>query len=193
MNYYDIGAAVILLYSAWKGFSSGLIVSVLSLVGLIAGVYVALYFSGFARDLLTDNFNLQGMYLKTAAFAITFLAVVVGVHLVAKILEKIFNAAALGAVNKLAGAAFGIFKGALVISVILLIVNTFAGSTFMNQKVYDQSVICKPASKVAPWFISLVKNEELMQMIPSRQNPDDAPQQKNATGHDSTPEIALQE
>lgn len=166
MNYYDIAAAILLLYSAWKGFSSGLIVSVLSLAGLIAGVYVALYLSGFARDFLSDNFNLQGIYLKTAAFALTFLAVIIGVHLLAKILEKILNAAALGPLNKVAGAAFGLFKGALIISVLLLVINTFIGSNLMNKKVYEQSVVCKPASNLAPWFISLVKDENGMQFVP---------------------------
>lgn len=179
MNYYDIGAAVILLYSAWKGFSSGFIVSVLSLIGLIAGVYVALYFSGFARDFLSDNFNLSGMYLKTAAFAITFLAVVIGIHLVAKIIEKMLSAAALGPLNKLAGAAFGVVKGALVVSVVLLVISTFAGPGWMDEKVYERSVICKPASKVAPWFISLVKDEDLMRFVP------DMPKDENPATPDS--------
>lgn len=166
MNYYDVGAAIILLWSAWKGFSSGFVVSVLSLLGLIAGIYLALYFSGFARDFLADNFDMDGMYLKTAAFALTFLGVVVGVHLVAKLLEKLLNAAALGPVNKLAGAAFGVLKGALIISVILMVLTTFASPAWMNGSVYHRSVVCKYTNKVAPWFIGLVKEEDLMRYVP---------------------------
>ncbi|PKP21839.1 MAG: colicin V production protein [Bacteroidetes bacterium HGW-Bacteroidetes-22] len=166
MNYFDIGAGIIILWSAWKGFSSGFVVSILSLIGLVAGVYVALYFSGFARNLLADNFNLNGMYLKTAAFAITFLGVVLGIHLLAKLLEKAFSAAALGPANKMAGAAFGVFKGALIVSVILMVINTFCSPGWLNDEVFQDSVICKPSSKVAPWFISLVKDEDMMRFIP---------------------------
>ncbi len=178
MNYFDIGAGIIILWSAWKGFSSGFIVSVLSLAGLIAGVYVALYFSGFARDLLADNFNLNGMYLKTAAFAVTFLGVVIAIHLVARVLEKVLTAAALGPANKMAGAAFGIFKGALIVSVILMVINTFSSPGWMNDEVYQDSVICMPSSRVAPWFISLVKDEDLIRFIPSV--PDDDKEEKPA-------------
>jgi len=171
MNYYDVGAAIILLWSAWKGFSSGFVVSVLSLLGLLAGIYLALYFSGFARDFLADNFDMDGMYLKTAAFALTFLGVVVGVHLVAKLLEKLLNAAALGPVNKLAGAVFGVLKGALVISVILMVLTTFASPAWMNGSVYHRSVVCKYTNKVAPWFIGLVKEEDLMRYVPDIPEP----------------------
>lgn len=172
MNYYDVGAAIILLWSAWKGFSSGFVVSVLSLLGLIAGVYLALYFSGFARDFLADNFNLKGMYLKTAAFALTFLGVVVGVHVVAKLLEKLLNAAALGPVNKLAGAAFGILKGALIISVVLMVLTTFASPAWMDGSVYHRSVVCKYTTRAAPWLIGLVKEEDLLRFVPDMPEPD---------------------
>ena len=51
-----------------------------------------------------------------ASLALTFLLVVVTVHLLAKLLEKMLDLVALGLVNKLAGALFGLLKFALVLS-----------------------------------------------------------------------------
>ena len=62
-----------------------------------------------------------------ASLAIT-LAVVVVVQLVAKLIEKALDLVAMGFVNKLAGAVFGLAKMWLILSFVILLVTSVTGS-----------------------------------------------------------------
>ena len=53
----DIVLGVILLIAGYLGFKKGLFVTLASLIGLVAGVYGAIYFSHYAADFLTQRFN----------------------------------------------------------------------------------------------------------------------------------------
>ena len=66
--------------------------------------------------------------IHMASLAITFLAVVVVVQLVAKLIEKALDLVAMGFVNKLAGAVFGLAKMWLILSFVILLVTSVTGS-----------------------------------------------------------------
>ena len=121
----DIIAIIILLTGAWSGFRKGFVVSIASFIAIIAGGLGAFYFSDLMGDLLSDHFDLSANQIAVASFALTFLIVVVAVHLFAKALEKMLKLVALGLVNKLGGAGFGLLKNATVLSIIIYGFNGF--------------------------------------------------------------------
>ena len=57
MNSTDIVLGVILLLAFYSGFKKGLFVTLASLVGLIAGVYGAVYFSDYAGAYIAQWFD----------------------------------------------------------------------------------------------------------------------------------------
>ena len=116
-----------LLVGAWRGFTKGLILSVASMVGLVGGIWAASHFSHMVAAQLAPRVTWSVNSLHMASLALTFLLVVVTVHLLAKLLEKMLDLVALGLVNKLAGALFGLLKFALVLSFGVMLLNQWMG------------------------------------------------------------------
>ncbi len=159
MNILDIILVIPLLWFAYKGFTKGLIIELSSLGALILGVYAAYYFSDYAKEFLTNNFEIKKQYLQILSFAVTFIVVVILVLLLGKILEKFVNLIALGFLNKLAGGIFGILKVAFVLSVIIFIINSFdEKEMIISEKMRKESVLYKPISSFAPKVIPKIKN-----------------------------------
>ena len=89
MNTIDIALGVILLIGFVVGFKKGLFVALAGLIGLVAGVYGAVYFSGYAAGFISVWFDWSEAATNLAAFAVTFLAIVLLVSLAGKFLTKI--------------------------------------------------------------------------------------------------------
>jgi membrane protein required for colicin V production len=165
MNVYDIVALALLAWGAYKGFTKGFLSSLASLVALIAGIYAAWFFSGFARNFLLDNFEIKGELLGPSAFAITFLAVVIAISLLGGILSKIAEMASLDMVNRITGAAFGVLKGAVLVSTLLYIMTSLAPKDWNSSKVYHESVVCRPVAPIAPWLFNMVSKSEITKEV----------------------------
>lgn len=149
MNIIDIVLIIPIAWLAYRGFKKGLIIELASLAALILGIYAALYFSGIVADFLTNNLNIQTDYLSIISFIITFIGVVILVHFLGKLLEKIINMVALGFINKLFGAVFGILKAAILLSIIILILNHF-NSKLISEEKKESSFLYNPISDIAP-------------------------------------------
>lgn len=122
MSFIDIVFAVLLGFAVYKGLKNGLFVEVASFVALILGIYLAIKFSNLVGAIFTGFVpNWNPKYIEITAFIITFLLVVIGIHLSAKILTKLADFGFLGWINKLAGVVFGLLKTILALSVVLFI------------------------------------------------------------------------
>jgi membrane protein required for colicin V production len=58
--------------------------------------------------------------IKLTAFVITFLVIVIAVHLLGKFLTRLAQLTALGILNTIAGGIFGVFKVALILGAVLV-------------------------------------------------------------------------
>ena len=123
----DIIVIIMLLTGAFTGFRKGVVVSIASCVAIIAGAMAAYFFSDCLGLWLSEYLNWSEGQIAVASFALTFILVVLGVHLLAKMLEGFLNLVALGMANKVAGGVFGILKNALIISFIAYGLSGFDG------------------------------------------------------------------
>lgn len=135
MVFIDIVFAILLGFAVYKGFKNGFFVEVASFIGLLVGIYVALKFSNwmgafFSEIVPTWNPN----YIKITAFVIAFFLVLIGIHLSAKVLTKIFNGAFLGGMNKIAGVIFSVLKMVLTLGVVLFIVEKININNLLTSK-----------------------------------------------------------
>ena len=151
MSYLDIILSILLIWGLYKGFTKGLIIQVASLVALVLGVYGAVMFSNLAQDILTANFQIDNKYIPVIAFAITFIAIVIAVHFLGKMLEKVVKMIALGFFNKLFGAVFGFLKVALLLSVLIFVLDIIdAQFSLIPKKEKSKSVLYGPMSELIP-------------------------------------------
>jgi len=155
MSVVDIVLGIILLFAFYTGLKKGLFVTLASLVGLIAGVFGAIYFSHYAGAFLSGAFDWGEQTTNLVAFAVTFLVIVLVISLAGKILTKIADFAALGLINKLLGGLFNALKFAFIISVIFMFVNaseSVSGFMISEEKKAD-SILYEPVAMLAPLIL----------------------------------------
>ncbi len=162
MGIIDIVLGALILFGLVRGFMKGLFVEVASLVALIAGVYGAIHFSNFASDFLESKVDWNEKTINIAAFAITFVIIVLTIAFAGKALTKLANFAALGIINKLLGGLFGGLKIALILSVVLIIFDKMNSTIpFTEEETLDTSILYKPVKSLVPTILpSIMGNDE---------------------------------
>ena len=149
MSVIDIVIILPIIWGLYKGFTKGLIVEVASLLALLAGIWGAMKFYKFTAEIIEQNIDGFEKYLPIIAFAITFIGIVIGIHLLAKIIDKLVKAVALGIVNRIAGAIFGGLKFLLIISAFLVIIDKVDSQTnLLENKTKEESLLYKPVLSV---------------------------------------------
>ena len=167
INLLDLILLIPLLLFAFNGYKKGIIIEVTTLAALILGIYAALFFSGYTANLLTGSFNISTEYLNIIAFVATFIGVLVVVMIIGKLLEKVVNLLMLGIINKLAGALFGILKGALLLSILIFLINYFdTNASIIKKEACTESILYKNIEPVAPWIYEKFNLEKLKENLP---------------------------
>jgi len=161
-NAFDIILIVLFAWSAYRGFVKGIILSAASLLALLLGVWGAIKFSAVTGGFLADFIHVETRILQVIAFAVTFIGIVIAIHFIAKAIEGIANAVALGVVNKVFGAAFGVLKSAFIISVVLYIINVAnVNLGFISTEFKEKSLFYSPVSKFAPVLFKKLNVDQL--------------------------------
>ncbi|MCF8309396.1 MAG: CvpA family protein [Bacteroidales bacterium] len=161
MNILDIIIGIPVLWLAYRGFTKGFVIEVTTLIALLLGIYAAINFSSVTAAFLNDFFSLEENYMTILSFAVTFIAVVIAVVLIGRLLEKFINMIALGFLDKLAGGVFGILKAAFIISVIFLVINSFdPNENLISPKMKENSVFYEPVQSLVPTILPMVNLED---------------------------------
>ncbi len=151
INTLDIIMLIPLAWGLFTGFKKGLIIELASLIALVAGIYAAVHFSFLTASYLSQYVDISETYLPVISFILTFVLVVLAVHFVGKIVEKLVKMVALGFFNRLGGAVFSMFKYAVFVSVLILLVNKFMPG-IVSEKDKEGSYLYEPVEKIAPFL-----------------------------------------
>lgn len=177
MALIDIVIGGLLLYGLIRGLWKGLFSELAALLSLLLGIYIALKFSGYVGQKLSANVSWDEKYIAITAFAITFIAVVVGIILLAKVFTRLAKYAMLGWLNRLLGGIFGFIKWALIVSVSLnFFLKLNANNSFAEKQTLDDSVFFYPILEVSKtiypileeWFAEFNPDD----LTPQSTNPD---------------------
>jgi membrane protein required for colicin V production len=157
MNYIDAIIIVILGLGMVRGFINGFVKEVASLLALILGIWGAIKFSGFTAGKLYDYFDLSGKYVGIVSFLITFAIIVVIIHFIGLLIDKLVDAVSLSFINRLLGIVFGLLKSVLILSVVLVVLNAINDRRqFLPDDAIEASVLYKPVSDVAPAIFPII-------------------------------------
>jgi membrane protein required for colicin V production len=148
----DIIFVIIAIVAIIQGMRKGLIVALFSIVAYIVGLAAALKLSAVAAIYLQKNVSVTGKWLPILSFALVFLVVVVLVNLGAKFIEKSFEVAFLGWVNKIAGAAIYLTLYIIIFSIILFYADKIH---LIKPETFEQSAIYL---YIKPWGPAVVDN-----------------------------------
>ena len=151
MNYLDIVIAIILFLFGWKGWRKGLIIEVVTLLAFGAGIYGAMHFSDFTAAHMQDFLEINPNYLNTVAFVLTFIILVVLVNIIGRLVSKVIKSLNLGFFDKLGGFVFGIIKGVLLCSVLLLVLNNLQLLGVVKPEAKEESKLYPYIEQTVPY------------------------------------------
>lgn len=119
----------------------GFFAEALSMAGLAVGYVVAAWqYKGLARWLM--SFLKSDLLAEIFAFLIIFFAILLLFSIAGRIVRKLMKAAGLSGFDRLLGSLLGMVKGALVVSVVLMVLTAFAPTSQLLEN-----------SRLAPYFL----------------------------------------
>ena len=121
----DIIITLILCIFGFKGFKNGLIKELGSLLGLIAGIFLAIRFSDLVSSLISENSGFSSEYLPIISFAIIFITVVILIIVFSKLLDRFVKVVKLQWLNKSAGVVFSVTKTLIILGGLLFTICRF--------------------------------------------------------------------
>ena len=158
MNFLDVILVLPLIFAAWWGFTKGLIIEVAALLAIILGVYGASLLADKTAAYINNSLDYHTSHLHLFAYLLTFIAIVVGVYFMAKVMEGIVAITGLSIANRIAGAVFGILKMAIILSGILFILNEHALlQKWISDQIREQALLYKPIAVLAEKIIPKVR------------------------------------
>jgi len=167
MNYLDIIFLIPLLFAIYRGFKKGMVHMVASLAALVLGIFGAIKLRPMFASLLDSIFDIAPNYMNVIAFAVAFVSIVLVVHLLAFLVEKLIKAVALNLVNRLLGMGIGLLVTAFVLSMILWPVNQVnAEKQIIKPERIEGSILYKPLSAFAPAVFPYLKKQDWKEFIP---------------------------
>ena len=162
MNYIDIIIVFIFTSSILFGLSNGFVKEAASLAALVLGIWGAVKFSAFTALKLYDFFDVSGRYTGIAAFIITFGLIVIAVHFIGIVVDKFVKFTALGFLNRIFGAIFGLLRSALLLSVVFFILNAIdVRKPFLPKQKVKQSVLYNNIADIIPKLFPHIGGENL--------------------------------
>ena len=157
MNWIDFVIIVLLVFGLARGFTDGFVKELASLLALILGIWGAIRFSAFTAQRLYDYFDMTGRYVGIISFLITFIIIVIVIHFIGILVDKFVKTLSLGFLNRLLGMVFGVFKTALILSVIFVVFNAInAKHKFLPRETIEQSKFYYPIADIAPMLFPLI-------------------------------------
>ena len=135
MEGLDLLILAVLLVGLARGVSTGGIKQVLGLAGVVLAFIAAAQFMQPAGERLVRAFGVGEHYAPAIGFDLIFLIVQGAAFLLARSLEKLLDSMELGFINRLFGGALGVFKGALLLSLLALVMLTRRGKGLRAAKV----------------------------------------------------------
>ena len=117
----DYGIIIIMIIFSYRGYSSGLINQITSLLAMVGGIYFASEQYKIFAEVIAAKFNLSIGIGQMLAFSLLVIIVSLIINYLGHLLNKFMDLIFLSVVDDIAGTIFGLVKGLAIIYIILLI------------------------------------------------------------------------
>ena len=148
MNQLDALLLVFLVPFALRGCWRGLLREFSALAGLIGGVLIAVAFEPAVAATVVERGLLPPLAAGVAAFLGLFLGVYVGANLIGTLADRLARTLLLGGLNRMAGIAFGLAKGAVLLGFGLSLAQRLAPSRALDETIAS-SQLGRPLTRFA--------------------------------------------
>jgi len=143
----DIAILGFLCFFLLKGIFRGLLREVCSLLGLVLGGVFAFTFHLPLAQFLQDSFNFPAQLCIWGSFLAIFFLLIILFAVIGFVLHRFVKLIFLGGFNRLAGAIFGIVQGVVILSMLVLALNSSVAPKAVRGTLKN--------SQLAPPFVAL--------------------------------------
>jgi membrane protein required for colicin V production len=151
MGWIDIVVLALLGLAVFLGFKKGLVQEIVGIIALAVSFFAAVLLHAAAAAMLRGVFpRIPGQIAPTIGFAVVFLLAFAAITAAGWLMSKVIKATPLDFADKLGGMAVGLVKGALVVSIMLLLL-AFLPLPREAADRLDRSAVVRTVRRVAPW------------------------------------------
>lgn len=161
MSIIDIILLICFVPAIINGVKKGFISQVISIVSIIAGVWVSFEFAAIFAEWIGKYIQASENILNIVAFAVIMVGVFVVLGLVARFIEGIVKFVMLEWLNKLLGVVFSLLKAGLIIGLLIMLFSSLNNNLHLvDEQVLAESTLYTPLKNMAytvfPYLKSLI-------------------------------------
>lgn len=161
MSIVDIILLICFVPAIINGVRKGFISQVISIISIIAGVWVSYEFASIVGTWIGQHIEASESVLKLISFALIMAGVFVLLGIVGRFLEGIVKFVMLGWLNKLLGIMFSLLKSGLIIGMLIMVFSSINNNLHLvDEQVLAESVLYTPLKNTAfivfPYLKSLI-------------------------------------
>ena len=161
MSIVDIILLICFIPALVNGIRKGFISQVISIVSLIAGVWVSFEFASIFATWIGQHIQASENVLGIVAFALIMVGVFIVLGILARFLEGIVKFVMLGWLNKLLGVVFALLKSGLIIGLVIMVFSSLNNNLHLvDENVLAESTLYTPLKDIAytvfPYLKSLI-------------------------------------
>lgn len=141
MNILDIILIICFIPSIIAGMKKGFVSQVVSIIGLLASIWVSSRFAYATGNWLSNYVQTDIAILNLVAFALLMVATCIVFAMIGKILKKMIRVTMLDWLDTILGMVFNVVKVALIVGIIITIFDSLNEKhMFINSSVIDDSL-----------------------------------------------------
>jgi membrane protein required for colicin V production len=157
ISYLDLIIVIGLIIFLIRGFKRGFTEEFIQMLGTVVSLILATRYMSNLSHYLVDPVGIPTIGAIVIAFAVIFLVTFFTFRYLATQMRKAVNVSvALGGIDKIVGAAFGLAKGAIFISLFVILLSFFEIFPFVSRYT-NNSALYHPMRRVAPLAYDALK------------------------------------
>lgn len=149
MYWVDIVVLILTLILAYRGQQQGLLTSAMRLIGLIAGIIIAINLGHWTGDILINQFNISQKIANIIGYIVVFLLVLFAAQIIGYFLRSIIHAIKLGWLDRIGGIFLGTLKAAIIISLLFWVLLALPSDT-LGKDIQNKSVAYQILGEFTP-------------------------------------------
>ncbi|MSR88805.1 MAG: CvpA family protein [Candidatus Margulisbacteria bacterium] len=149
MNLLDIVVALVLGVFAFKGFQQGFTKIIVNLLTFFGGIVLALKYFSVLQSYLLIWIHINPLYLAIISFVAVWAIVFFLAYLLQMMLDSVMHIPLIKPLDRIAGAAAGAIKGALILPIFLIPV------LFISPSVLKGALVLKPVE----WVLHIIMEQ----------------------------------
>ena len=171
MFWLDIIILLPLLIGLVRGLMKGLVIEITSIVAIILGIVGSRLWGAMFATWLLHQFAWPESVCVVLAYALLFLGISILLHLLAKLLTKLFKKVSLGWLNRLLGGLFGTLKWGIIVLVMVLCIHQLDKQfNFIQNDLKQESVVYMQAAPLSEQlWVEVKKQMEDRQLLQTQE------------------------